>query len=212
MGPFCITNITMGYAPTTRFVAIVVTLVAAGMFVSTLFSSVWYAPAGESDVTIGNPLAVATIEKNSSLPERIIIPKIAVDAELEHVGLGKTGNMAVPLHYANAGWYRNGPKPGEVGSAVIDGHVDNGLGSAAVFGRLTELEEGDDIYIEREDGARVHFKVVDQATYAINDAPRETIFNRKDAARLNLITCDGTWLPEEKMYDKRHVVYAVLAG
>ncbi len=202
----------MGYAPATRFIVIVVTLVAAGMFVSTLFSTVWYAPVGSSDITMGNSLAVAPVENSSSLPGRIIIPKIAVDAELEHVGLGKTGNMAVPLHYANAGWYRGGPKPGEVGSAVIDGHVDNGLGSAAVFARLTELVEGDDIYIEREDGTRVHFKVVEQATYAINDVPLETIFNSKDAARLNLITCDGTWLPEEKMYDERHVVYAVLAS
>jgi sortase (surface protein transpeptidase) len=202
----------MAFAHTTRFIVIVVTLVAAGMFVSTLFSSIWYAPVGGNDITINNSLSATPAENSSSLPARIIIPKIAVDATLEHVGLGKSGNMAVPLQYSNAGWYRYGPKPGEVGSAVIDGHVDNGLGNSAVFGRLTELSVGDDIYIERDDGTRVHFKVVEQATYALADAPRELIFNRKDAARLNLITCDGTWLPEEKMYDKRHVVYAVLAS
>lgn len=131
---------------------------------------------------------------------------------VQHVGRAKSGNMAVPTNFTDAGWYREGTVPGNVGSAVIDGHVDNALGLPGVFVRLGELAAGDDIYIETEEGNTLHFVVEEATSYAVEDVPREVLFNRSDASRLNLITCQGNWVSDKKMYDRRLVVYARLAA
>ncbi len=45
-----------------------------------------------------------------------------------------------------AGWYDEGPPPGEPGPATITGHVDSTTGPA-VFWRLTDLRLGDDVIV-----------------------------------------------------------------
>ena len=201
-----------------KIVALVIVLCAAGAFAYTLLHSAVYVAnedevdSGVTPVTSGAVLGnAATSSSASGVPARLRIPKIELDANVVEVGLGKTGNMAVPLTYTDAGWYRFGTKPGSLGSAVIDGHVDNGLGSGAVFARLGELSVGDDIYIDTAEGNTLHFKVEDAQTYAVADVPRQTLFNRSDAAWLNLVTCDGAWIADQKMYDERRIVYTVLS-
>ncbi|MES2006596.1 MAG: class F sortase [Patescibacteria group bacterium] len=197
--------------------ALFVVLLAAGIFLFTLLHSAVFV-ASSDDVDAGIvPIEVATssgrVSSSSSeagVPAKIRIPNIDVDANVVDVGLGKTGNMAVPLAYSDVGWYRYGPRPGEVGSSVIDGHVDNGFALPAVFARLKELKEGDDIYIDTKDGATLHFVVESAETYDVAHVPRERLFNQGDTARLNLVTCEGEWLADQKMYDERHIVYAVL--
>lgn len=187
-----------------------ITLCAVIIFVSTLFNATIYTAGDEVDT--GIPPASYTTEGRShtdaSAPERLRIPKINLNAAVQAVGLGKTGNMAVPSNYSDVGWYRYGTLPGEIGSAVIDGHVDNGFGLAGVFAQLDELKVEDDIYVDDKNGEAIHFVVESTASYAVADVPRELLFNRSDASRLNLITCEGEWLSDAQMYDRRHVVYA----
>ncbi len=190
------------------------TLCAAAVFISTLLQSTIYVTNDETDAGVG-PVAPALSVTGSDIagePARIRISKIGVDAIVQHVGRAKSGNMAVPTNFTDAGWYREGTVPGNIGSAVIDGHVDNALGLPGVFIRLGELEEGDDIYIDTEEGNTLHFVVESAAEYAVEDVPREILFNRSDAPRLNLITCQGNWISDKKMYDRRLVVYARLVG
>ena len=193
-------------------------LCAGAVFASTLLRSTIYvsgsedtdsgvAPVSTSAVTLASS---SNASAQSGVPARLRAPSIGLDANVVDVGVAKSGNMAVPYTYTDAGWYRYGPKPGETGSTVIDGHVDNGLGGGAVFERLSSLKPGDDIYIDTKDGATLHFKVEEAQTYDVADVPLQKVFNRSDQARLNLITCDGTWEADQKMYDKRHIVYAVL--
>jgi sortase A len=151
-----------------------------------------------------------TTSQSDSLPKRILIPSIGVDANVQHVGLGKSGNMAVPYGYEDVGWYRYGPVPGQLGSAVMDGHVDNGFGSAGVFKRLKDLRQGDIIIYRADDGTTLNFVVESVQSYDSKDVPLEAIFNRTDAARLNLITCAGDWSEIDRSYDKRLVVYSRL--
>lgn len=148
----------------------------------------------------------------SSTPARLAIPSIGVDASVVDVGIGRTGNMAVPLSYSEAGWYRYGPVPGEKGSAVLDGHVDNGFGLSAVFKRLGELKAGDDLYVYTKGGALLHFMVSRVESYLLADVPARDIFTRADGAYLNLITCAGAWDGKRLSYDRRIVVYAVYVG
>jgi hypothetical protein len=54
--------------------------------------------------------------------------------------------------------------------------------------------------------------VVEIEIYPYKDAPKEKIFAQNDMARLNLITCDGTWVKADKTYDERLVVYTKLVS
>jgi len=144
-------------------------------------------------------------------PTHLSIPAINVDSAVEKVGRTKDGNMANPSSMKTTGWYSLGYKPGEVGNAVIDGHLDNALGTRAVFARLEELQNGDSVYVEDSTGAVLHFIVRESRSYEYNDAPLDLIFGSQGKRQLVLVTCDGVWNPQKKTYDKRLVVFAELA-
>lgn len=184
-----------------------VTAFALGTFGATAARALWHSPDTEIEVP-----SEKTHERNPELfPVRLRIPALNIDAHIQHVGVNAQGNMATPSNYTDTGWYKYGPAPGEGGSAVIAGHVNNGLGRSGVFERLADLEPGDDIYVTRADGSDVHFVVAGLRAYPYDDAPEEIIFNPTGSTRLNLITCEGKWVKEEKTYDQRLVVFARLA-
>ncbi len=195
-----------------RKIVLIVTLTAFFIFGATLTSALWYAP--ESEVPAPQIDGIAPIDEASDAakPERLLIPKLDIDADIQYVGVAASGNMAVPNNFTDVGWYRYGPLPGQKGSAVIDGHVDNALGLDGVFKHLDRLQKGDDIYVQTKGGLKLHFKVERVETYGYKDVPGELLFGRTDKRRLNLITCGGSWVKSEKTYDERVVVYTVLAS
>lgn len=147
----------------------------------------------------------------SEYPARIIIPKIGVEALVQHVGVKENGDMANPTNFTDVGWYKDGSVPGYVGSAVMAGHLDNALALDGVFKELPTLERGDEIYVESKNGESHIFKVEKKETYDYRSAPTREIFLSDDGSkRLNLITCTGVWLQDERSYSERVVVYAVL--
>ena len=93
-----------------------------------------------------------TEELSPSIPTRISIPSLGVRAKVIEVGQAADGSIATPAtDPAEAtGWYRLGPTPGELGTAVIVGHVDTDS-QPAVFHRLPELRKGELIEVNRED-------------------------------------------------------------
>jgi sortase A len=191
------------------FISVVLlTLLAFGIFGVTAVRAFWYSP----DVEIEVPMEADTAQNPAHSPERIRIPRLNIDTSVQHVGVNANGNMAVPTNYTDTGWYKYGPAPGESGSAVIAGHVNNGLGLSGVFEHLGDLEVGDDIYVTRSDGKEVHFVVAGKRAYAYDDAPADVIFNPSGSVRLNLITCEGKWVKEDKTYDQRLVVFTRLAS
>jgi len=143
------------------------------------------------------------------VPIRIWIPKINVDAALESVGLTPSGAMGVPTGPLNAAWYDLGPRPGDAGSAVIDGHFGWWRnGTPAVFDNLDKLRQGDKFYVEDAAGATVAF-VVRESRKFDPMADASEVFNSTDGkAHLNLITCDGVWDSVQKSYSDRLVVFA----
>ncbi|MES2437010.1 MAG: class F sortase [Patescibacteria group bacterium] len=154
---------------------------------------------------------VATSTEKHSYPYRLIIPSIELNAGVQHVGINQKGNMANPAGFKDVGWYKYGPIPGQKGSAVIAGHFDNGLGLPAVFYELNELQVGDDIYVQDEDGKKLLFKIIQTKQYDYMDtAASQEVFKSSDKVMLNLITCDGTWIKDQKTYTKRFVVFAEL--
>ena len=143
------------------------------------------------------------------LPVRLKIPKINVDAEIDPMGTTPSGAMEIPSGPKNVGWYKSGPHPGDSGSAVIDGHYGrwkNGEGS--VFDDLNNLEKGDILYVEDENGMATSFVVRESRKYDPN-ADASDVFESSDGkSHLNLITCEGTWNKDSKSYSQRLVVFA----
>jgi LPXTG-site transpeptidase (sortase) family protein len=141
-------------------------------------------------------------------PQRIIIPKLAIDAAIEPVTVDSQGRMDVPTNFNDTAWYSPGAKPGEQGSAVIDGHVDTPTGAPAVFAKINTLKSGDIIQIST-DKKIYTFTVIKTASYPLESIPLGTIFDLTTSEkRLNLITCSGTWDANRKIYSNREVVYA----
>lgn len=140
-------------------------------------------------------------------PTRLIVPSIGLDDPVDGVGIDENGDMAVPSGKTrDVGWYRDGTVPGAVGSAVLDAHV------FAAFSALKDVKAGDDIYVQTAAGDTLHFKVETTDTYPLADVPTQTLFNRSDTARLNLITCAGNLIDNDTTYDHRLIVYAVLVS
>lgn len=167
------------------------------------------------DAQVEVPVAAAAAAPTASVtdyPVRLVIPTLHVDASVQQAGVVAGGRMAAPTNFTDVAWYKYGTVPGMTGSAVIDGHLDNGLGLSGVFKNLSTLAPGDDVQVITESGKTLTFSVVKVATYPYDSLPA-SIFTADDAARLNLITCTGGWIysnTEGMTYDHRLVVYTVL--
>lgn len=146
-----------------------------------------------------------TTNATFGLPQRLLIPKIKVDANITYMGLTKSGDMDVPPDLVNVGWYKYGAKPGDVGSAVIAGHLE-GTKDLGVFIGLDKLQQGDVVEILNDRNETIEFTVREKRTYKQDERPNE-IFNAADGSHLNLITCTGVWSNAQQRYSHRLVVF-----
>ena len=145
-------------------------------------------------------------QSSPGLPIRLKIPKIGVDANIEHIGLTPQNAMDTPKVSMNAGWFNLGPRPGDIGSAVIDGHYGLGNRIPAVFDNLYKLKNGDKLYTEDEKGIITTFVVRDIRIYNKNQDALD-IFNSNDGkAHLNIITCTGILDKISKNYSNRLII------
>jgi hypothetical protein len=144
-----------------------------------------------------------------SRPVHISIPAIGVSAKLTELGLNKDGSVQVPTSFAIPGWYKYGPAPGQGGSAVILGHVDNYKGPA-VFYRLADLREGNLIYIKDRNGKTLHFAVIGMREYLKSNFPDKVVYGPRHYAALQLVTCGGVFDPQTGHYLSNIVVFTTL--
>jgi sortase (surface protein transpeptidase) len=194
-----------------RIIVATITVGAGVVFATTLVRATFYAPDPEVASTTLAAAAPAREAAPGELPQYLRIPALQIRAYVRQVGVNAEGNMATPGNFTDVGWYKYGTVPGFLGSAVIDGHVDNALSLDGVFKHLSDLKEGDDIYIDTASSTKLHFVVKEVAAYPRAQVPLERLFNATDAVRLNLITCTGDWVKGDKEYAERLVVYAELA-
>ena len=143
-----------------------------------------------------------------SPPVRVEIPAIVVSSPLVPLGLNPDGTMQVPGDFQVAGWFTGGPQPGQLGPAVIAGHVDSRTGPA-VFYRLRDLRPGDQIRVVRADRLVVRFEVESLASYSKQALPDEAVYGATTAPALRLITCAGTFDRARHSYRDNLVVSAV---
>jgi len=149
-----------------------------------------------------------------SVPVSVDIPAIGVRSQLLDLGLNRDGTIEVPSLSADAGeaaWYKYSATPGEIGSSVIEGHVDSYAGPA-VFFRLGALHPGDAIDVTLADGVTAIFRVTGVREYAKTEFPDRLIYGSTDYAALRLITCGGAFDSATGHYLSSTVVFASLAS
>jgi sortase (surface protein transpeptidase) len=135
------------------------------------------------------------------------IPAVDVDSELATIGVDGAGALVPPADFSRAGWFAAGPAPGEVGPAVLAGHVDDRSGPA-VFFRLEELVAGDQVLVTRGDGQTVAFTVTRVAAYPKSDFATAEVYGPTPGPELRLITCGGTFDRSRRSYTDNVVVFA----
>ncbi|GAA2569524.1 MULTISPECIES: class F sortase [Streptomyces] len=164
---------------------------------------------GRADRTGG---AAAAAALPPSPPDRVRIPAIGVDAPLTGLGLTGSGSLDVPPAEKKnlAGWYEAGTTPGETGTAIVAGHVDNAEGPA-VFYRLGALAKGSTVEVDRRDGGVAVFTVDAVEVYATDAFPDEKVYGAADRPELRVITCGGPY-SRSTGYQGNVVVFAHLTG
>ena len=146
-----------------------------------------------------------------SQPRRIRIPSIGVSAPVHAVGTDPDGGIATAaLTQRNeAGWYRDGPSPGQYGPAIIVGHVDT-KDSPAVFHRLKELRPGARVEVVRRDRRVAVFEVNSVEQFDKRGLPAGKVYQDFSRPSLRLITCGGDWVGGETGYADNVVAFASL--
>lgn len=144
-----------------------------------------------------------------SVPLRLIIPSVHIDTTLLRLGLNADGSLQVPWKPLEAGWYTGSPTPGQLGPAIIAGHVDSWATGPAVFYHLGEIDVGARMSITRTDSTVAHFRVTAVTAYRKTAFPLHQVYGDVNRAELRLITC-AHWNATTQEYDDDLVVYAQL--
>jgi Sortase domain len=153
-----------------------------------------------------SPPVAGAVHLARSVPVRVQIAAIGVNSALMALGLRADGSMEVPPSGFPAGWYTGAPTPGELGPAIIAGHIDwNGPG---VFFHLHNLLPGDQITVTRTDGSKPVFRVTRVAQFPKSQFPTTLVYGNINHAGLRLITCGGSF--QSGHYEDNIVVFADL--
>jgi sortase (surface protein transpeptidase) len=128
------------------------------------------------------------------------------------LGLTKTGSLDVPPAGQRnlAGWYEAGTTPGETGTAIVAGHVDNADGPAVFYG-LGALKRGGTVEVDRRDGGVAVFTVDAVEVYDAKDFPDEKVYGAASRPELRVITCGGGY-SRATGYQGNVVVFAHLTS
>ena len=154
------------------------------------------------------PAALGLVDPEYGSPVLLKIPAIKVNAVIEQVGLKKDGSMDTPKLPKNTAWFMLGPKPGEIGSAVIDGHVNWWNGAYSAFANLAKLKPGDRITVQDDKGVNIVFKVREVKRLAAAADATNVFISTDGKSHLNLVTCIGVWNKKTRQYSHRLVVFA----
>jgi sortase (surface protein transpeptidase) len=197
----------------TTAIVIVVAVLCAGIFVVVWRNNSETSNEGVVAVSTDAPLSDVTESFAKPLPKsnptRLRIPKLFIDTWFVPLGLDEDGEMEVPSGYEEVGWYTYGPTPGEIGPAIVLGHVDSYEG-AGVFMYLGQLAQGDTFFVDREDGTTAEFRVTSLERYDRDEFPTKKVYGDLGYAGIRLITCSGTYDRESGLYDRVLVVYGAL--
>ena len=206
----------------------VIALAGVTLMVGPLFLTSAAAPAAQVQNPAAAPGSATALPARGTAPGGgtaqqpvpiwISAPNAAINGQIIPVGVDAHGDMAAPEGansdpvWSEAFWWHYGALPGQIGNAVIGGHLDRKDGSPALFWGLSRLAPGDAVYVRTALGATLHFVVRAVHAYAnptgAADPVLQRIFGPATTANLNLITCAGDWTGTQ--FNKKLVVFTTL--
>lgn len=148
-------------------------------------------------------------------PRYISIPAIGVaNTRVFSVGVDSNNILGSPANISDAAWYNKSATPGSGGAVLIDAH-NGGVTRDGVFAKLGTLEKGDVIEVERGDGQKFRYEVRENESMPLDEVNATGMKKMMESAEsgkegLNLITCDGKWVPRLKQFDRRIMLRAVI--
>ena len=164
-------------------------------------------PAAVTASPLTTPLSVAV----HSVPVSLSIPAIGLSVPLSQLGLNADGTVQVPTDVQEPGWFDQGPSPGQLGAAVILGHVDSYQGPG-VFFTLRTLLTGDRVNVTLADGIVAHFAVYTVVQYSKTGFPAALVYDPRGYSALQLVTCGGVFDSQTGHYLSNIVVYTSLVS
>ncbi len=193
--------------------------VAGALLITTGLAAVGYAISAQVHAPQPSQAAAGTLggghgpRLRRSVPVSMSIPAIGVNSDLLHLGVNPDGTLKVPslTGPSMAAWYKYSATPGQIGAAVIEGHVDTRQGPA-VFFRLGALRPGDRIDVTLADGVVAVFHVTGVREYLKSNFPSRAVYGATDHAALHLITCGGAFDYATGHYLSSTVVFASLSS
>jgi sortase (surface protein transpeptidase) len=183
--------------------------------IAALAIGIWIALhySGTSASLFGPKPGESAVLRQTETPEptQLRIPSLGVDAPFVQLGLNKDQTIETPKGDAEVGWFIHGAKPGDIGPAVVVGHLDSVRGPA-VFQNLKNIKVGDEIAIQRADGSTVTYRAESMSQYKQDSFPTQEVYGPIDYAGLRLITCAGQYSKQADRYSDNFIVYGRLVS
>jgi sortase (surface protein transpeptidase) len=128
--------------------------------------------------------------------------------------LNKDGTLPAPKTAGEVAWYDYSGRAGEANNAVFAGHVD-WQGVPAVFARIKELVNGDQVMLVGEKGTRFTYEVLGcddvECHLPLPSRPDvDEFIGYSSFSHLTMITCEGQWDVIKRDYSHRRIVRARL--
>jgi hypothetical protein len=167
--------------------------------------------AGRVEVKPPRPRRVRRVWRQLPPPVRLSIPAIGSSSRMIPLGRNADGTIQTPDNTVETGWFSPGPGPGELGSALVIGHVDSYQG-AGVFFHLRALRRGDVVNITLANSRKLHFLVTGSKDVSKSSFPTKLVFARTAVPTLRLVTCGGQFDRTTGHYLNNYIVFARLVG
>jgi len=135
---------------------------------------------------------------------RMRIPGLSLDYEIQSMGADSSGTMLIARGIEVVSWFDRSAIPGNEGNAIFGAH-NQWSGERSKIFTLDELEIGDELEIEYEDGTILRFFLESVFVYELRTAPAHLIMDTAGDARLTLITCKPPFNPATGTSDNRIV-------
>ncbi|MBN1530292.1 MAG: class F sortase [Thermoleophilaceae bacterium] len=142
--------------------------------------------------------------RRPGVPTRITITAAGSSGPVDRMGVSN-GQLSVPPP-GRAGWFAAGPRPGEIGRAVIVSHVDSKEGPA-LFYSLLQQGRGSSITVRDSRGATRRFAVVRRRQIEKSHFPRGSVYGPSRRRMLVLVTCGGPF-SQDTGYRDNVILYA----
>lgn len=153
----------------------------------------------EQGVTSSAPVPTAP-------PVALSIPAIGVHAHVVAESLGEGRSLVIPPP-AEVGWYAAGPAPGQEGTTLVAGHIDDN-GVVGAFLRLSAAQLGDRVALTTATGRRYVYRVAARRLVPQADFATRHLVSASGPPRLLLVSCGGPYDPATHLYQDNVVITA----